>query len=80
MPRGNPTLQDIAQSYGISRQQIYNIKKSLKLTREDMLDPEKVFQAMLRRFSSDLRIRLADPAKREAIQQKLTTHLQQLPT
>lgn len=67
-----PTMQTIADAYGLSRQMGYNIMKKLELDRAQMMDPDVVFQAMLKHSAASLRTRLVDPANREAIRQKLS--------
>jgi hypothetical protein len=69
-----PSITEISAAYGISRQMLWNVRKDLSLTLEQMADPDQVFSAMLARNSGSLRSRLTDPATREAIKQTLSSN------
>jgi len=67
-------LQTIADSYGVSRQTLHSIVKANRLSKEDLLDPDRLFQVLLRQHARSLRSRLCDPSTREAIKQSLSTN------
>jgi hypothetical protein len=69
-----PSITELAAAYEISRQMVWNVRKDLGLTLEQMADPDQVFSAMLARNAGSLRSRLTDPATRKAIKQTLSSN------
>jgi len=57
-PRSKPTLAEIANSYGMTRQNLHHIMRVNGFTRDDMQDPRGVFYKLLHRRSTKLRKRL----------------------
>jgi hypothetical protein len=67
-----PSLQTIATAYGITRQAVHELARRHGLSREELANPDLVFQHMLTVRSSNLRIRLSDPRQRESIRKSLS--------
>ena len=62
-----PSLQTIADTYDVSRQTLHSIATANHLSREDLLDPDRLFQVLLRQHARSLRARLCDPSTRQRI-------------
>jgi hypothetical protein len=71
MPRSEITLTALAQAYFITRQGLHQLMERNHLTRQDIMEPERVFQALLSNKASHLRARLTDPRNRAKIAKKL---------
>ena len=69
MKRKGPTWHEAAAAYRTSRQNIWTLRKSGVV---GWGDPDKIFEQLLTRPASPLRLRLSDPENREAIRKALS--------
>jgi hypothetical protein len=65
-------MKSLAQSYGISRQGLYQLMERNGLTRSELSQPDIVFNKLLENRASHLRVRLTDPRNRAKIAKKLS--------
>jgi len=72
----SPPVNLIAKEYGVTRQRLYQLCNKHQLTIGDFCNPEVIFSTLLVSGTrKKLRLRLSDPANREAIKQTLTAKL-----
>ena len=72
MTRTKPTLQTIADAYGMTRQNLHHLQRTYGFTRADMLNPSGIFQRLLWGKSTPLRTRLSCNQARGHILRKLS--------
>jgi hypothetical protein len=76
MSKEKPYMRELAEAYGISRQGLHKLMVSNDLTKNDLLNPDYVFQRLLDLGRlSPLRTRLSDPRTRETIKKHIIQKL-----
>jgi hypothetical protein len=68
-----PSYSAIAESYGMSRQMLWKLRRKYSVDYDHWLDPDRVLEVLLEKApASPLRSRLTDPSFRQSITLRLS--------